>query len=81
MNNESGTCLDTHATFAIVIKAGECTVRTKYCGAYKCFHKANRRGYVENEAPVPKAAIKSFILKYTIIFSAHNIKSTKNGYV
>ena len=51
--------------------------QNKILWGLQMFSQANRRGYVENEATVPKAAIKSFILKYTIIFSAHNIKSTK----
>lgn len=66
MNNGSGISLDTHATFVIVIRAGRCTVIQNIV-AWKCFHKAIQRDYVENEALVSEVAIKSFTLKYTMI--------------
>lgn len=66
MNNESGISLGTHTTFAIVIKAGICTVIENIV-AWKCFHRVNQRGYAENEASVSEAVIKSFTLIYTII--------------
>ena len=49
--------------------------------ASKRFHKADQRSYAENEAPIPKAAVKSLILKYTTILSAHNTRSIKSDYI
>lgn len=60
MNNESCISLGTHATFLTVIKAGIGTVMLNIV-VWKCFYRANQRGYVENEALVSEI-IKSFTL-------------------
>lgn len=60
MNNESGFSLGIHATFLTIIKAGISTVMLNIV-VWKCFCRANQRGYVENETLVPEI-IKSFTL-------------------